>query len=75
MKTWQQLEAWARHSLDAAKEVLEGHLQDEVWGNSKTPSEVLGRLQYSTTKSSVAYQSRAHGTVHGRTFPRIRDAT
>jgi hypothetical protein len=41
-----------------------GHLQDEVQENSKKPSEVLGRLQYSATESSGACQIRAHGTVH-----------
>jgi hypothetical protein len=28
------------------------------------PLEVLGRLQYSTTKSSGAYQTQVHGTAH-----------
>jgi hypothetical protein len=48
----------------AAKEVLGVHLQNKVWDNSKTPLEVLGRLQYSATKSSGACQTRAHGTIH-----------
>jgi hypothetical protein len=56
--------AWAPHSLDAVNEVLGGYLQDGVGENSKTPLEVLGHLQYSTTKSSGACQTRAHGTVH-----------
>jgi hypothetical protein len=42
----------------------ESTLQDEVQKNLKTPSEVLGRLQYSATKSSGAYQTETHGTVH-----------
>jgi hypothetical protein len=46
-KTGQLLRAWVLHSLDAAKEVLGGYHQDEVRENSKTPSEVLGCLQYS----------------------------
>jgi hypothetical protein len=50
------------------KEVLGRHLQDEVRENSKTPSEVLRRLQYSTTKSSEACQTRAHGTVYVSNF-------
>jgi hypothetical protein len=50
--------------LDATKEVLGRHLQDGVQENSKTPSEVLGRLQNSSTKSSGACQTRAHETVH-----------
>jgi hypothetical protein len=45
------------------------HLQDEVRKNSKTPSEVLGSLQYSITKSY--YQIRSYGTAH--TYSRIRD--
>jgi hypothetical protein len=32
--------------------------------NSKTPSEVLESSQYLTTKSSGAYQTRDHGSVH-----------
>jgi hypothetical protein len=36
----------------SVKGVHGDHLQDEVRQNSKTSSEVLGRLQYSTTKSS-----------------------
>jgi hypothetical protein len=44
----------APHSLDAAKKVLGRHLQDGVQENLKAPSEVLGSLQYSTTKSSGA---------------------
>jgi hypothetical protein len=63
-KTGQLLRAWVLHSLDAAKEVLGGYHQDEVRENSKTPSEVLGCLQYSATKSSRACQTRVHGTVH-----------
>jgi hypothetical protein len=39
------------YSLDVVKEVLGRHLQDEVRENSKTLSEVLGSLQYSTIKS------------------------
>jgi hypothetical protein len=30
----------------------------------KTPSEVLGHLEYLAMKSSGAYQTRIHGTVH-----------
>jgi hypothetical protein len=52
------------YSLHAAKEVLGRHLQDRVWENSKMPLEVLGSLQYSTTKSSGACQTQAHGTAH-----------
>jgi hypothetical protein len=63
-KTGQLLGVWATHSVNAAKEVLGGHFQDVVQENSKTPSEVLGRLQYSATKSSEACQTRAHGTAH-----------
>jgi hypothetical protein len=63
-KTRQLLGAWAPHSLDTAKKVLGGHLQNEVRENSKTPSEVLGRLQYSATKSSGAVQTRAYEIVH-----------
>jgi hypothetical protein len=63
-KKRQLLRACAPHSLDAVKEVLGGHLQDEVRENSKMPSEVLRRLQYSATKSSGACQIRVHGTVH-----------
>jgi hypothetical protein len=36
----------------------------EYGKNSKTPSEVRGSLQYSTTKSSGACQTRCHGTTH-----------
>jgi hypothetical protein len=36
----------------------------EVRENSKMPPEVLGRLQCSTSKSSGAYQTCAHRTVH-----------
>jgi hypothetical protein len=36
--------ALAPHSIDAAKEVLGRHLQDEVRENSNMPSEVLGHL-------------------------------
>jgi hypothetical protein len=50
--------------LDTDKEVLGRHLQDGVWENSKTPSKVLGSLQYSTMQSSRACQSRANGTAH-----------
>jgi hypothetical protein len=64
MKTGQLLGAWAPHSLDAAKEVLEGQLQDKVRENSKMPLEVLEHLLYSATKSSGACQTRAQGTVH-----------
>jgi hypothetical protein len=67
--------ARAPHSLDVAKKILGRHLQDEVWKNSKTHSEVLGRLQYTTTKSSGAYQIRSHGTAHRRTYSRIKDGT
>jgi hypothetical protein len=56
--------ACAPHSLNAVKEVLRRHLQDGVRENSKTPSEVLGSMEYSTTKSSGACQTRAHGTAH-----------
>jgi hypothetical protein len=38
--------------------------KDGVRDNSRTSSEVLGSLQYSTTKSSVACQTRAQRTVH-----------
>jgi hypothetical protein len=62
--TEQLLRAWAFQSLDAAKEVLGGYLQDEVRKNSKTLSEILGRLQYSATKSSGACQTWVHRTVH-----------
>jgi hypothetical protein len=44
-KTGQLLGARVPHSLDAAKEVFGGHFQNEVQENSKTPSEVLGRLR------------------------------
>jgi hypothetical protein len=40
------------------------HLQDTVRRNSKTPSEVLGRLHYSATKSLGACQTRVYGTAH-----------
>jgi hypothetical protein len=63
-KAGQLLGARAPHSLNAAKEVLGGYLQDAVRENSKTPSEILGRLQYSAMKSSVACQIRAHRTAH-----------
>jgi len=33
--------AWAPHSLEAAEEVLERHLHDEVWMHLKMPSKVL----------------------------------
>jgi hypothetical protein len=36
----------------------------EFQKNSKTPSEVLGSLQYSATKSSEACQTRGDGTAH-----------
>jgi hypothetical protein len=72
-KIGQLLGASAPHSLDTAKEVLGGHLQDEVRENSKTPSEVLGRLQYSATKSLEACQTQAHGLSTWHTSPRIRD--
>jgi hypothetical protein len=65
----QLLGASTPHSLDTAKEVLRGHLQNEVQENSKTHSEVLGHLQYLATKSSGACQTRAHGTfAHGVLF-------
>jgi hypothetical protein len=74
-KRRQLLGAWAPYSLDAVKEVLGGHLQDEVRENLKTPSEVLGRLQYSATKSSEACQIWVHGTVHVAYFSRISVGT
>jgi hypothetical protein len=46
------------------KEVLERHLQDGVWENLKTPLEVLRNLQYSTTKSSGACQTRGYGMAY-----------
>jgi hypothetical protein len=63
-KTWKLPGAWTPHSLDAAKKVLRRHIQDEVQENSKTPSEVLGSLQYSTKKSPGACQTRVHGIAH-----------
>jgi hypothetical protein len=60
---------------DAAKEVLGRHLQDGVQENSKMPSEVLESLQYLTTKSSGACQTRAHETAHMAYILQIRDGT
>jgi hypothetical protein len=74
-KTGQLLEVRAPHSLDAAKEVLRGHLQDEVQENSKTPSEVLGRLQNSPTKSLGLVRPGHIGLLTWHTPPRIRDGT
>jgi hypothetical protein len=37
----QTLGTWAPRSLEEVKEVFGRHFQDEVWKNSKTPSEVL----------------------------------
>jgi hypothetical protein len=74
-KVGQLLRAWAPHSLDAAKEVLGGHLRDEVRENMKTPLEVLGCLQYSATKSSGLVRPGCTGLHTWHTSPRIRDGT
>jgi hypothetical protein len=74
-KTGQLFETRAPHSLDAAKEILGGHLQDEVWENSKTPLEVLGRMQYSAMKSSRACRPGHVGLSMWHASPRIREGT
>jgi hypothetical protein len=51
------------------------HLQDGVQENSKTPSEVLGSLQYSTTKSRRLVRPGAMELCIWCRYSRIRDGT
>jgi hypothetical protein len=74
-KVGQLLRAWAPHSLDAAKEALGGHLQDEVRENLNMPSEVLRHLQYSPTKSSELVRPGHTRLYMWHTSPRIWDGT
>jgi hypothetical protein len=56
--------AWAPHSFDAAKKVLEEEHQDEPSKEAEDYFESTLSLQYLATKSSGACQTRGYGTVY-----------
>jgi hypothetical protein len=73
-KTGQLLGAWAPHSLDAAQEVLGGHLQSEVRENSKMPSEVSDACSTQLRRARGLVRPGHMGLYMLHTFPRIQDA-
>jgi hypothetical protein len=74
-KTGQLIGTWAPHSLDAAKEVLRGHLQEKVQGTQRCLQKYSDACNTRLRRARGLVSPEYMGLYTWHTFPRIRVGT